>query len=94
VKAAMGYTDEHVESLAIQPFPSASSISQLAAIIKNSLPTAQVTSYTYKPLVGIEIITAPNGTSTTYKYDNAGRLSGIEGPDGRINELYEYHYKP
>lgn len=35
---------------------------------------ALVTSYKYEPLIGITSLTAPNGFTTCYSYDSAGRL--------------------
>jgi hypothetical protein len=54
---------------------------------------AQVTAYTYKPLVGIETITDPRGVTTYYHYDVLGRLQNIENDDNAIIERYDYHYK-
>ena len=53
---------------------------------------ALVTTYTYKPLVGVETITDPNGRTITYNYDDFGRLKEIQNQDGNILKSYEYNY--
>lgn len=52
-----------------------------------------VTTYTYQPLVGITSITAPNGEITTYEYDSFDRLTKVKDHNGKMIEVYDYHYK-
>lgn len=57
---------------------------------------ASVSTYTYKPLVGVTSITDPRGVTIYYEYDNFGRLkskSVIENGVKNIIEMYDYHYK-
>ncbi|WP_170108186.1 RHS repeat domain-containing protein [Flavobacterium sediminis] len=58
-----------------------------------ALVNAMVTTYTYKPLVGISTITDPKGNTTTYHYDSFGRLQYVKDKDGNILNENEYHYK-
>ncbi|GHT00095.1 hypothetical protein FACS189421_11700 [Bacteroidia bacterium] len=58
-----------------------------------SLSNAMVTTYTYKPLVGIQTMTDPRGVKTTYEYDTFGRLQAIKDENGKTIENYNYHYK-
>ena len=63
----------------------------------SGLSNALVTTYTYKPLVGITSSTDPNGIPTYYEYDAFGRLiivrdNGTFG--GNIVKKYDYHYAP
>ena len=60
--------------------------------LRNSLPNAQVTTYTYKPLVGIATMTDPRGVVTKYDYDAFGRLMKVTQAD-KVIESYDYHYK-
>ncbi|MDR0863778.1 MAG: RHS repeat protein [Candidatus Symbiothrix sp.] len=58
-----------------------------------SIPNALVTTYTYKPLVGIETVTDPRGVKTKYEYDPFGRLETIRDENNKTIEDYGYHYK-
>lgn len=66
------------------------------AILRTTLPKARVTSYTYKPLVGVASITDATGMTTYYEYDELGRLAGSYRNNGNaveVLEQYNYHYK-
>jgi len=62
-------------------------------ILRSSLPNAMITTYTYKPLVGVTSITDPKGMKTTYEYDSFGRLKEVRDNDGKLLSENEYHYK-
>jgi YD repeat-containing protein len=64
------------------------------ASLQRALPNAQVTTYTYKPLIGMTSKTDPNGVTTYYEYDSFGRLKYIKDTNGKIIEQYDYHYRP
>jgi YD repeat-containing protein len=61
--------------------------------IRIGLPDAQVTTYTYKPLIGVSAIVDPKGYKTTYFYDGFGRLQYVKDQDGNVLGENEYHYK-
>jgi YD repeat-containing protein len=61
--------------------------------LRMQLPNAQVSTYTYKPLVGIRTKTDPRGVKTTYEYDAFGRLQAIKDENNNVIERYDYHYK-
>jgi len=52
-----------------------------------------ITTYTYKPGVGITSVTTPDGVITTYEYDPFGRLETVRDKDGHILDRYKYHYQ-
>lgn len=56
-------------------------------------PGVLVTTYTYKPLVGMKSATDPKGMTTSYEYDEFQRLKAVKDQNGNIIKLYEYKYK-
>ncbi|MEN1785816.1 MAG: RHS repeat domain-containing protein [Bacteroidota bacterium] len=61
--------------------------------LRNLVPQAMVTTYTYDPLIGITSITDPRGNTSYYQYDNLNRLQAVRDQQGRLLTDYEYHYK-
>lgn len=57
------------------------------------MKNAQIISYTYKPLEGVESITDVNDLTTHYYYDGHGRLEKITNDEDFILQYMEYHYK-
>jgi len=55
--------------------------------------TAQMTTYTYQPLVGITSACSAKSQFSYYQYDNVGRLVSITDQYGNITKSYVYHYK-
>jgi hypothetical protein len=61
---------------------------------RNALPeNTEVTTLTYKPLIGASTITGPNGETIRYHYDNLNRLMYTEDHQGNGISKNEYHYK-
>ncbi|MES2732885.1 MAG: RHS repeat domain-containing protein, partial [Bacteroidota bacterium] len=54
---------------------------------------AQMTTYTYDPLVGVTSSTDAANVTTYYEYDAFLRLKSIRDQDGNIVKNYVYHYK-
>lgn len=63
------------------------------ANLRNSLPNAMVTTYTYDPLIGVTSVTDPKGFTIYYEYDEFNRLKQVKDQDGKILSANEYHYK-
>lgn len=55
---------------------------------------AQMTTYTYDPLIGITSASDVNNKANRYEYDFIGRLILVRDYLGNILNKYNYHYKP
>lgn len=63
--------------------------------LRQLLPDALVTTYTYKPLIGMTSFTQPNEHTTYYEYDGFGRLKEVyikNGNSKQIISLYNYNF--
>jgi len=60
--------------------------------IRNTFPSALVTTYTYNPLIGITSECDVNNKITYYEYDNFGRLKIIRDNDQNIFKKICYSY--
>lgn len=58
-----------------------------------ALANTMITTYTYKPLIGVSTITDPRGMTTYYEYDSFNRLSMIKDRDKNVLQSYCYNYK-
>ena len=66
----------------------------LNAIRNNSnMANAQVTTYTYDPLIGVTSMTDPRGETIYYTYDTFNRLEFVKDADGNILTNNQYNYK-
>ncbi len=88
----MGLTKEQYDYEAGLDNPSDTFRSKINAL-RNQLPKAQVTSYFYKPLIGITQSIDHNNFATYYTYDLSNRLKSVKDKDGNILKIYEYNYK-
>lgn len=57
------------------------------------LINAQVTTYTYDPLIGVTSATLPSGMREVNVYDNANRLLKVMDINGKKLREFKYHYK-
>jgi YD repeat-containing protein len=63
--------------------------------LRTSLPQAQVSTYTYRPLVGVLTATDPSGKKMYYQYNGFGKLQEIYLMNNNQKEIlkhYEYNY--
>lgn len=61
--------------------------------LRTALPNAMVTSYTYRPLVGMTSKTDPRGVKETYTYDGMRRLLAVLDQLGQVTKAIDYHYR-
>lgn len=61
--------------------------------LRQSLTAARVTTYRYRPSVGLVETVTPDGRSTSYEYDTLGRLRLIRDDNGNILKTYNYNYR-
>jgi hypothetical protein len=54
---------------------------------------AQMTTYTYSPLLGITTQCDVGNRATYYHYDALGRVQYIQDQDGNFVKTYQYHYQ-
>ncbi|NTE04308.1 hypothetical protein G6M26_06480 [Agrobacterium tumefaciens] len=75
--------------------PTNAEVNSLINTLRNSpiLKDAHITSYTYKPLIGMTSMTDPKGMTTYYEYDEFQRLKNMKDQNGNILKNTTYHYK-
>ncbi len=60
--------------------------------LRGGLPSAQISTYTYKIGLGMSSETDPRGQTSYYEYDNFQRLARIKDHNGNILKEYCYNY--
>jgi len=58
------------------------------------LSKAMVTTYTYKPLVGMTSKTDARGATEFYQYDGMQRLKAVLDQFSDVTRAIDYHYRP
>lgn len=59
-----------------------------------SMQNSMVTTYTYKPLVGITTVTDPKDYAVNYFYDADNRLETVRDNENKLINDYEYNFVP
>lgn len=86
-------TQSGISSFEDIAYPSDAEVANFLAPLRTGLPNAQITSYTYKPLVGVTSQTDAKGMTTYYEYDVFGRLKYVKDQNGDILKQTDYQYK-
>jgi hypothetical protein len=74
--------------------PDKASVDAFLAPLRLAYPNAHISSYSYKPLVGMTSHTDAKGMTTYYEYDDFNRLNVVKDHNGHLLKRYDYHYKP
>jgi len=61
--------------------------------IRTNVNGALVTTYTFKPLIGMTSQTDPRGYTMYYEYDDLNRLEYVKDGEGNILSKNEYNYR-
>lgn len=92
VKTALGSITP--DTLAAKTTPSESDFTAINNLRNNTaLRKALITTYKFKPLVGMTSETDPSGRTVFYEYDDFGRLKYTKDENEHIVKDYQYHYK-
>ncbi|WP_156309126.1 hypothetical protein [Sphingobacterium endophyticum] len=88
-------TASEINSLNL-PAVSDATVQTITSKLRNSalMKTALVTSYTYKPLIGMTSKTDPRGITEHYEYDGFQRLKDVLDFEKNVLTDYQYHYRP
>lgn len=92
INIAAQYSTMNIENWITNPITEKTKWTTFNDKLRQELPDAIITTYTYKPLVGMTSETDPNGKTTYYEYDDFGRLQNIKDQDLNIIQEYKYHY--
>jgi hypothetical protein len=74
-------------------YPSDMDLESLFNSLRNNLPNTLITTYRYKPLVGVVASTDPRGVTIYYTYDNLNKLQYVKDHNNNIIQSFEYNYK-
>lgn len=61
--------------------------------IRTALTNALVSTYTFKPLLGMSSAIDPSGRTTYYNYDGFGRLKETKDTQQKTKETFDYNYR-
>jgi hypothetical protein len=81
-----------LENFGKLPNPDKTAIDNFLSPLRNNLPDAQVTTYTYEPMVGMTSQTDAKGMTVYYEYDAFQRLKLIRDQNNNIIKTYCYNY--
>jgi len=81
-----------IDGISLVSIPDQTAFTKINAL-RALLPNAQITTYTYKPLVGMTSATDSRGVTTNYTYDTFNRLQTIKDLYGRVIQSFDYNYQ-
>jgi YD repeat-containing protein len=81
-----------VDNLLASVNPDATYIKNLMQTLRNALPDAQISTFTYSPS-GVASITDAKGQTTSYEYDSFQRLKVVKDSKNEILKQVDYHHQ-
>jgi hypothetical protein len=85
------FPQSSIDNLAQTVFPSRAQIEAIRTALAGK--SVLISTYSYIPLTGMATVTDPKCITTTFSYDNLGRLKTTQNNDNQILNAYDYHYK-
>ena len=70
--------------------PLATEIDEITANSINSSGNKLLTTYHYKPMIGITKVRFPNGITESYTYNSSGKLLDVKNNSGKKNKSTYY----
>lgn len=90
---ALGKNEEWIDELGKKIKPDMNDFTLINGL-RDKLPKSLITTYTYKPLIGVTSITDPRNITTYYEYDSFGRLSKTYIKENNVIKIIQkYTYK-
>ena len=93
VNTALQYASMNINTWISDPETEISKWTMFNSKLRELLPNALITTYTYKLLTGMTSSTDANGKTNYYIYDSFGRLQNAKDQDINVIQEYKYHYK-
>lgn len=89
---------EKISPTNISQLPANMNTTSIASILNTvcdglKADNALVTTYLYRPLIGVTEIINPNKQKTSYEYDEFNRLWQTKDHNGKVADEYKYNYK-
>jgi YD repeat-containing protein len=72
--------------------PSDQQVDSFLGSLRSSLPSSQVSTFSYRPLIGLSTSMDPKGMKTSYSYDGFGRLKTVKDHRGQVVKALDYHF--
>jgi YD repeat-containing protein len=82
-------TEPTLNGFSMAAFPSQTYLSKVNSLRANII-NARINTFSYIPMIGIKSASNENGVSTSYEYDDFGRLKTIRDKNGAIVKQFEY----
>lgn len=82
----------NIDNFAALASPDKTAVDNFIAPLKSALPNAQISSYSFEPLVGKTSQTDAKDLMTYYGYDGLQRLQLIKDQNNHILKSYSYNY--